>query len=71
LITAEIKKENGDLVKSLSKNQDLEQGAQELDWVPGGSVPKGDYVLKMRVMATYSSRDRIAKEITLPVRYAQ
>jgi hypothetical protein len=32
-------------------------------------VRSGDYVLKMVVMATYSSRDRVAKEITLPVTY--
>jgi hypothetical protein len=68
-VTADIKTDGGNVIKSLANNQDLEQGAQELDWVPEGSVNKGDYVLKMRVMATYSSRDRIAKEITLPVNY--
>ncbi len=69
LVTADIKTDGGNIIKSLANNQDLEQGNQELDWLPEGSVNKGDYVLKMRVMATYSSRDRIAKEITLPVNY--
>jgi len=66
LITAEIKTQDGKVVKSLADHQDLEQGSQELDWVPDRSASSGDYVLKMTVMATYSSRDRIAKEITLP-----
>lgn len=67
MVTADIKTQGGSVVKSLAVKQDLEQGPQELDWVLDGSVQKGDYVLKMTVMATYSSRDRIAKEITLPV----
>ncbi len=71
LITADIKTERGVVVKSLAKDQDLEQGPQELDWVPEGSVSKGDYVLKLKVMATYSTRDRIAKEITVPVSYTK
>lgn len=71
VVTADIKTEGGSLLKSLAVNQDLEQGTQELAWVPDASTPKGDYVLKMKVMATYSSRDRIVKEFSLPVRYSK
>jgi DNA-binding beta-propeller fold protein YncE len=59
----------GVLLKVLAKKMDLEEGTQELDWVPDSSVKPGDYVLRMVVMATYSSRDRIAKEITVPITY--
>ena len=71
LVTADIQTSRGDILKSLARSQDLEQGQQELDWVPDPSVTSGDYQLKMKVMATYSSRERIAKEFTLPVRYAK
>ncbi len=69
LVTADIQNRGGATVKTLASLQDLEQGPQELDWALDGSVQKGDYVLKMTVMATYSSRDRIAKEMTLPFSY--
>ena len=69
LITAQIMDSASNTVTTLAKDQDLEQGTQEVDWTPAPSVSSGNYLLKMRVMATYSSRDRIAKEITFPVPY--
>ena len=71
LVTAEIKDPQGKTVKSLSQNMDLEEGSQELDWIPDPSVPAGNYTFDMRVMATYSSREREAKEIILAVTYAK
>jgi DNA-binding beta-propeller fold protein YncE len=62
-VSAEILDSAGRTVKKLAENQDLEIGKQELDWSPEPAAKPGDYRLKMRVMATYSSRDRIAKEI--------
>jgi len=67
LVTAEIQDVVGKTIATLATNQDLEQGPQELDWAADPSVKKGDYSLKMRVMATYSTRERIAKEITFPI----
>ncbi len=61
----------GVLVDTLSKHQELEEGPRELDWTPQPSTPPGDYVLKLRLMATYSSRERVAKEINLPVTYTK
>lgn len=69
LVSAEIQDDADHPVTTLSQNQDLEQGPQELDWTPGPSLGKGAYYLKMRVMATYSSRDRIAKELRVPISY--
>jgi DNA-binding beta-propeller fold protein YncE len=70
-VTAEITSPGGTVVKSLSENQDLDEGAQELDWIPDSTVRPESYQLRMRIMATYSSRDREAKEITLPVDYSK
>ncbi len=69
LLTAEIRDEKGKPVASLAKGQDMEMGKQELDWTPEPTVPKGSYTLFLRLMATYSTRDRVAKEIELPVTY--
>jgi hypothetical protein len=71
LVSARIKTEGGSLLKTLAENQDLEQGPQELAWAPDASVSKGEYVLKLRVMATYSSRDKIAKEFRIPFQYVK
>lgn len=67
LVTAAILDGADNPVTTLAKNQDLEQGNQSLDWLPAPSAHNGAYTLKMDVMATYSSRDRIEKEINVPV----
>lgn len=69
LVSAEVQDASGKTVATLTANQDLEQGHQELDWTPAPTLKRGDYSLKMRVMATYSTRERIAKEITFPLSY--
>ncbi len=68
-VDADILDQAGNPVTALAKNQDLELGDWNLAWTPAPSLGKGDYSLRLRVMATYSSRERIAKEITLPVVY--
>ena len=72
-IEARILNDDGNTVTVLSKQQDpaREQGPQSVDWIPDASMKKGDYTLRMDVMATYSSRDRIEKEISLPVTYGK
>jgi len=65
LVTADVESKGGTVLKKLASGQDLEEGSQELDWTPEPSQEAGNYTLKMKVMATYSSRDRIAKEISL------
>jgi DNA-binding beta-propeller fold protein YncE len=67
LLTAEIRDSKGTVVKPLATTQDLEMGPQELDWTPDPATPKGSYTLFMKLMATYSTRDRVAKEIEMPV----
>ena len=69
LLTAEIRDLKGNVVKPLSSGQDMEMGPQELDWTPDPAVAKGNYTLFLRLMATYSTRDRVAKEIEMPVTY--
>ncbi len=69
IVTSEIRDSQGKTIKTLDQGKDLEEGIQVLDWIPEPTVPKGDYTLFLRLMATYSSRDRIAKEINLPVSY--
>ncbi len=62
-VTAEIKDGHGMVLKKLVGNQDMEQGFQELVWAPDPTVDPGNYQLVLKVMATYSSRELIAKEI--------
>jgi len=69
LITAEIQDAKGKTIANLAQARGMELGQEELDWTPDKTVPKGGYSLKMQVMATYSSRERIAKELSLPVTY--
>ncbi len=71
LVSAAILDDVNNPVTTLVKNQDLEQGNQSLDWAPASNVHGGAYTLKMDVMATYSSRDRVEKEISLPVTYTK
>jgi len=69
LVTASIEMPDGTLVQKLTDQKDLEEGDQELDWSPGVSNVSGDYQIKLTVMATYSSRDRVAKELIEPFNY--
>ncbi len=69
LVSADILNEAGNPVTSLAQNKDMEQGPEALDWTLAPPVQGGTYTLKMEVMATYSSRDRIEKEISQPVTY--
>lgn len=71
LVSAVIQDASGNTVKNLGDGMDLEEGAQELDWNPDASVPSGDYTLRLTVMATYSTREREAKQLTLTVTYAK
>jgi hypothetical protein len=71
LVTAAVKDADGNLVKDLGQRQDLEEGAQELDWTPDASVPSGTYSLQLTVMATYSTREREAKQLLLSVPYSK
>ncbi len=63
LVTATVERTDGTVVKKLTDAKDLEEGSQELDWTPAGPGP---YQLRLSVMATYSSRERVAKEELLP-----
>ncbi|MGH7740196.1 MAG: NHL repeat-containing protein [bacterium] len=69
LVSAVVNDEAGNPVATLANGMDLEEGAQELDWTPGPSIPSGSYTLQLTVMATYSTRDREAKELDLTVPY--
>ncbi len=71
LVSAEIDNGAGEPVSTLEQNKDMDQGPESIDWAPSPSVRSGAYQLKMDVMATYSSRDRIEKEIDLPVTYTK
>jgi len=66
LVTAVIQKTDGTDVKELAHAKDLEEGDQELDWIPQASDLAGGYQVKLTVMATYSSRERVAKEVVEP-----
>ncbi|HVM32877.1 MAG TPA: hypothetical protein VMU88_07065 [bacterium] len=70
LVSAQIKDAQGNVVKDLGDRQDLEEGAQELDWTPDPGLAAGTYSLQMTVMATYSTREREAKQLTLSLSYA-
>lgn len=71
LVSAEVTSGGGTTLRGLADGQDLEEGAQELDWSPDPSQVGGDYFLKMRVMATYSSRDRIVKQLSRRFSYTK
>jgi len=69
LVTAAIETPDGTAVEELTHQKDLEQGVQELDWMPGASAASGSYQIKLTVMATYSSRERVAKELVQTFSY--
>jgi hypothetical protein len=70
LLTADIRDSKGNVVKSLADGtRQMEIGTNELDWTPEPSTPKGIYNLHVRLMATYSTRERVAKEMDMPVTY--
>ncbi|HVZ79242.1 MAG TPA: NHL repeat-containing protein [bacterium] len=69
LVTAQVLDGAARPVTTLALKQDLELGRQELDWTPDPSVVSGNYSLLLHVMATYSSRDRIEKQISIPFSY--
>jgi DNA-binding beta-propeller fold protein YncE len=62
LVTAAVLGADGTEIKEFVRQRELEEGDQELDWSPDVAV-SGDYQIKLKVMATYSSRDRVTKEI--------
>jgi DNA-binding beta-propeller fold protein YncE len=68
LVTASVEKADGTVVKSLADAKELEEGKESLDWTPD-PIPAGNYQLRLRVMATYSSRERVAKEQVLSFIY--
>lgn len=69
LVTVAIETSDGKMIQELAHEKDLEEGDQELDWSPGVSIAPGAYQLKLTVMATYSSRDRVVKEQVEPFTY--
>jgi NHL repeat len=69
LVTASIQSADGTVIQELCKDKDLELGDQELDWSPNASAVSGTYQIKLTIMATYSSRDRIAKELVSSFTY--
>ncbi len=71
LVSAEVDNGAGEAVTTLAQNKDMDQGSEAIDWAPAASLRAGAYTLKMDVMATYSSRDRVEKEIDLPVTYTK
>lgn len=71
LVTAVVKDAEGNPVATLADGMDLEEGAQELDWTPDPAIPSGSYTLQLTVMATYSTREREAKELDLTVLYTK
>lgn len=70
-VDAEVEDGDGKTLQDLSQGQVLEQGPQELDWTPSTPLPQGPLTLKMRLMATYSSRERVAKELDLPLGFSR
>jgi hypothetical protein len=68
-VTAEVQDASGKVIKKLVNEQDLEQGPQEFIWAPEDTVKSGSYQLRLYLMATYSSRNLIAKEILEPITY--
>jgi hypothetical protein len=69
LVTAVIETSNGMALQKLATQKDLEEGDQELDWSPDPSVVSGAYQIKLTIMATYSSRERVAKEMVQTFSY--
>jgi hypothetical protein len=63
LVTVSVQAADGTEIKELAHTKELEEGEQEMNWNPDSAVAAGDYQIKLTVMATYSSRERIAKEL--------
>lgn len=62
-MTAVVETPDGKVIRELAHGKDLEEGDQELDWAPDNSMAPGDYQIRLTVMATYSSRERVSKEL--------
>jgi len=70
-VTAEVKSMDGKPVTTLLKDAEWEEGKREFAWTPDPSLPDGFYNLELTIMATYSSRERIAKQFSLTLKKAK
>lgn len=67
-LTADIVGEDGKKVARVADNIMMDERDRALVWTPAPGTAPGPYRLDLSVMATYSSRDRLAKVETLPFR---
>ncbi len=65
-LTAEVRGEGGTKKYVVADNIMMDERERALVWTPPEGTPAGDYRLTLSVMATYSSRDRLAKRLSLP-----
>jgi DNA-binding beta-propeller fold protein YncE len=67
-LSATVKDNAGRAVTVLLNNVEWEEGKREFAWVPDPALPDGFYTLEFDLMATYSSRERIAKRFTVTLK---
>jgi hypothetical protein len=67
-VTAEVKHSDGRPVTTLLKDIEWEEGNREISWTPDPALPNGFYNMDITIMATYSSRERIAKQFSLTLK---
>jgi len=60
---------DGAQLAEVAKDSQLDERERALSWIPPPGTAKGAYRLRLTVMATYSSRDRLAKVETLDFNY--
>ncbi len=68
-VTAEVRRADGTPVSVVAKDITLDEKTRAILWRPSPLTRKGTYWLHLQVMATYSSRDRLAKILKLEFPY--
>lgn len=64
-VSAEVRDGKDRKVATPAEKKEMDLGRRTLAWKAEGDVPPGRYALELTVMATYSSRDRVAKAVRL------
>jgi len=68
-VSAVVKGVDGTPITVVAKDVNLDERNRTLLWTPSSGTRKGSYVLNLTVMATYSSRDRLAKTQSMTFTY--
>ena len=70
-LTADVRGAGDVRAARIAENIQMDERDRELVWTPAPGIAPGAYRLELSVMATYSSRERLAKVENLPFTYVK